>query len=183
RVDRYLPEPPPHRRRSEQAYLPDDSRLTGCAVAPLLPLEFHNAPHAPPFARLHDVDIATRVAPDSVTGPMDRVTPTRQPLAVERQDADHAAVVLGDVNDVVRIDIKERRADQFGRPDLQQFSLLIEHLHAIVLAIGDQQPSAPIDPHAMRQIELPRRLARLAPREQMLRVRRDLMHARIAVTI
>ena len=114
---------------------------------------------------------------------MDRIAPARQPFAVERQDADHAAVVLGDVNDVVRIDIEERRTDQLGRPDLQQFSLLIEHLHAIVLAIGDQQPPAPIDPHAMRQVELPRRVARLTPREQMLRVRRELVHAGIAVAI
>ena len=63
---------------------------------------------------------------------MDRaVSPECQALAVEAQDADPAAVVLGDVNDVVIVDIEERRADQLGRSDRQQFAVLVEHLHPV----------------------------------------------------
>ena len=124
-----------------------------------------------------------RIAANPVHRAVDRIAPPRQPLAVQRQDADHASVMLGDVHDVVGIDVEERGTDQFGRPDFQQPSVEIEHLHTIVLAIGHQQPASPIDPHAMRQVELSRRGPRLAPREQMLCVGRKLVHPRIAVAV
>ena len=114
---------------------------------------------------------------------MDRIAPTCQPLAIERQDADHAAVMLGDVHHVVRIDVEERRTDQLGRPDLQQPAIQIEHLHTIVLSIGHQKPAPPVDPYAMRQVELSWPLARLTPREQIPGVRRELVHAGIAITV
>ena len=48
-----------------------------------------------------------RVDPDPVAGAMNRpVSPAGQALAVEGQDADPAAIVLGDVNDVVLVDIE-----------------------------------------------------------------------------
>src|SRR6516165_3407572 len=79
----------------------------------LLALIFDDAPHTSPFARLHDVEIAVRIDPNPVTGAIDRaVSPACQALAVEGQDADPAAVVLGDVNDIVIVDIEESRADQ-----------------------------------------------------------------------
>src|SRR5215203_3139684 len=56
-----------------------------------------------PGARPDDVDVAVRVAPDAMTGAEARVAPAGQPLAVEGQDADEAAVVLGDVDDVVGV--------------------------------------------------------------------------------
>ena len=86
-----------------------------------------------------------------MAGAVDRsVAPARQPLTVEGQDADHAAIVLGDVNDVLVIDIEKGRADQLGRPDFKQLAGLIEDLHAIVFAIGDEDAAAPVDPDAMR---------------------------------
>ena len=92
---------------------------------------YDDAPHASPLARLHDIEVAVRVDPDPVTGAHARnrpVAPARQPLAVEGQDADPAAIVLGDVDGVVIVDVEERRADQFGRPDGQQFAVLVEYL-------------------------------------------------------
>ena len=47
-----------------------------------------------------------RVDPDPVAGAVNRAAPAREALAVEGQDADHAAIVLGDVNDVVLVDIE-----------------------------------------------------------------------------
>ena len=38
----------------------------------LLSLVLDDAPHASPLARLHDVEVAVRVDPDSMTGAMDR---------------------------------------------------------------------------------------------------------------
>jgi PAS domain S-box-containing protein len=133
-------------------------------VPVLLAVVLHDTPHASPVAGLHDVEVAPRVAPDPVAGAIGRpVAPARQALAVERQDADHAAVVLGDVDDVVIIDIEEGRADQLDRPDLEQFAVLVEHLHPVVFPVGDEHAAAPVDPDTMRQVELPRRGARLAP--------------------
>ena len=63
-------------------------------------------PSLPPLARLHDIEIAVRVDPDPVAGAVNRAAPAREALAVEGQDADHAAIVLGDVNDVVLVDIE-----------------------------------------------------------------------------
>src|SRR5436190_1559393 len=159
--------------------------LTGRAGLLLLPVVFHDASHARrPFARLHDVEIAPRVAPDAVARAVDRpVAPARQPLAIQIQDADKAAIVLGDVDRVLGIDIEECRADQFGRPDFEQLSVLIEHLHAVVLAVGDKQAAAPVDPDAVRQIELPRRVAGLAPGELVFGLGREFVDPGVAVTV
>src|SRR6516225_552196 len=106
-----------------------------------------------------------------MTGAMDRaVSPAREAFAIEGQDADHAAIVLGDVDDVVLVDIEERGADQLGRPDGQQFAVLVEDLHSVVFTIGHEQTAAAIDPYAVRQVELPGRIARLTPGEEMLAV-------------
>src|SRR6516165_7450916 len=150
----------------------------------LLPLVFDDAPHAPPLARLHDIEVAMRVDPNPVAGAMDRaVSPARQTLAVEGQDADPAAIVLRDVNDVVIVDIEERRADQFGRPNRQQFAVLIEDLHPVVFAVGHQHPAAPVDPDAVRQVELAGRRPRFAPGEQMFGVGREFVHPGIAIAV
>src|SRR5579872_1018172 len=167
--------------RADQCTNKNAQRRGACPI--LNPLELHHTPYASPLARLHDIDIAARIPPDPMTRPMDRVTPSRQPLAIQRQNTDHPAIMLGDINNVFVVDIKERRPDQLDRPNLQQIPLLIEHLHTIVLSIRHQQPAASIDPHPMRQIELTTLPPRLTPRKQMLRISRELMHPRIAVTI
>src|SRR5271167_2716777 len=150
----------------------------------LLPFVLDDAAYAPPLARLHDIKVAVRINPDPVAGTIDRaVAPARQALAVEGQDADPPAIVLGDVNDVVGVDIKEGRANQFGRPDIQQFAALVEDLHPIVLAVGHQHPAAPVDPYAVRQVELSRRGARLAPGELVFGIGREFVHPSIAVAV
>src|ERR1700730_6662579 len=84
----------------------------------LLPLVLDDAAHAAPLARLHNVEVAVRIDPDPMAGAIDgTVAPAGQALAVEGQDADHPAIVLGDVDHVVIVDIEECRADQLGRPD------------------------------------------------------------------
>jgi hypothetical protein len=75
--------------------------------------------------------------------------------------------MLGDINDVVSVNVEKCRADQLCGPNLQQMAILIEYLDTIILAIRDLQPPAPIDPNAMRQIELTRRGARFTPRKHM----------------
>src|SRR5690242_8799433 len=67
----------------------------------LHPLELDHATHTAPLAGLHDIEVAARIAPDAMAGAMDRCTPTCQSLAVQCQNADHAAVVLGDVHNIV----------------------------------------------------------------------------------
>src|SRR5919109_2878748 len=131
----------------------------------LLPHVLHHAAHASPLTWLHDIEIAPRIHPNTMAGTMDRTAPPGQPLAIQRQNADHATVMLGDVDDVLVIHIEKRWADQLRRPDGEQLPILIEDLHAVVLTVGDQQASAAIDPHPMGQVELPRGLPRLAPRE------------------
>ena len=111
------------------------------------------------------------------------VAPARQPLAVEGQDADHPGIVLGDVDDVVVVDIEERDADQLDRPDRQQLAVLVEDLHPVVLAVGDQHPPAAVDPQPVRQVELARPVARLAPGLEIFHIGREFVHARVAVAV
>ena len=143
----------------------------------------HDAPGTPPRARAHDVEVPPRVAPDAVAGAEARVAPLGQPLALEREDADEPAVVLGDVDDVVGVHVEDRRADQRGGPGLEILALLIEHLHAVVLPIAYEHATVAIDPHAVRQVELTRARARLPPREQVFPVGGELVHAGVAVAV
>src|SRR5215470_14402752 len=92
---------------------------------------------------------------------MDRCAPAGKPFAIERQDTEHAAVVFRNVDDVIVVDVEEGRSDQLGRPDAEQFTLQVEDLNAIVLAVGYQQAAAPVIPDAMRHVELSWSLARL----------------------
>ena len=127
-----------------------------------------------PFAGLHDVEIVVRVDPDAVARAVDRAAPGGQALAVEVEDADHPGIVLGDIDDVVVVDIEERHPDQLGRPHRQQFAALVEHLDPVVLAVGDQHPAAAVDPHPVRQVELSRCGAGLPPREQVFGISGEL---------
>src|SRR5262249_46325920 len=89
----------------------------------------------------------------------------------------------GDIDDVVRVDIEKRWTDQFCRPDLQQLAILVKDLHAVVLTVGYQQAPVFIDPHPVRQVELSRRRARLAPGEEIRAVGSKLVHPGVAVPV
>ena len=91
--------------------------------------------------------------------------------------------MLGDVDDVVGVHVEDRRADQRGGPGPEVLAVLIEHLHAVVLPVAHQDAPVPVDPHPVRQVELARARARLAPREQMRPVGGELVHARVAVAV
>src|SRR5687767_6620755 len=84
----------------------------------------HDPPSPSPWARAHDVEIAARVAPDAVARLERRVAPLREALAFQREDADVAAVVLDDIDDVVGIDVDDRGTDELRRPDVEQSSFL-----------------------------------------------------------
>src|SRR5262249_18516744 len=77
----------------------------------------------------------------------------------------------------------EGRTDQLGRPDAEQFTIQVEDLNAIVLAVGYQQAAAPVIPDAVWQVELSWSFARLSPGELVCAVSRELVHAGIAVAV
>ena len=124
---------------------------------------FNNAPPPSPRPRAHHVKVTVRITPDAVARAERDVTPLRETLAFRRQHADQSAIVLNDVNNILRVDIDHCRPDELGRPNVQQLAVLIEHLHPVILTIRHQQTPAPVYPHRVRQVELARRSARLAP--------------------
>src|SRR5262249_52424737 len=67
---------------------------------------FHDSATAPPAPRPHDVEVAAGVPPDAVTRAKARVAPPGQALAVEGEHADHAAIVLRDVHDIVGVHVE-----------------------------------------------------------------------------
>ena len=62
-------------------------------------------------------------------------------------------------------------------------AVAVEHLDAVILAVGDVHPALRVGGDVVRDVELAGIRARLAPREQQLSVRRVLVHARIAVAV
>src|SRR5262245_17614036 len=119
-------------------------------LSDLLPHVLHHATYASPLTRLDDIEIALGIHPDAVARTVDGAAPASQALAIQRQNAHHAAVVLGDVDDVIVIHVEKRWADQLRRPHGEELTILIEDLHAVVFPVGDQQASATINPHPMR---------------------------------
>src|SRR5436853_378478 len=73
-----------------------------------------------PGTRTHDVQIAARIAPDPVARAKCRIAPMCKALAVEREHAHHAGVVLDDVHDVLVVHVEDCRADQLRRPYREQ---------------------------------------------------------------
>src|SRR6266849_6254160 len=147
------------------------------------PHVLHEAPAPAPGARPHDVEVPAGVAPDAVARAEARIAPLREALALERQDAHQAAVVLGNVDDVVGVDIEHRRPDQLGRPRVQECALLVEDLHPVVLPIAHHDTPVPVDPHAVGQVELAGVGPGLAPGAQMRAVGGELEDARVAVAV
>ena len=64
-----------------------------------------------------------------------------------------------------------------------ELAVAVEHLHAMVLAIRHIDPAVGVAADIVRQVELPRLDARLAPRHQPLAVLVVFVHARIAVAV
>ena len=62
-------------------------------------------------------------------------------------------------------------------------SVLVEHLHPMVFAIGDIDPAVRITADVVHDVEPARSGARLAPRRQQLSIGRELVHARVAVAV
>src|SRR6184192_152969 len=63
------------------------------------------------------------------------------------------------------------------------FAIAVEHLHAMVLAVGDIDPAIRIAADVMRDVELAGIGAGLAPGEQEFTVRAEFMDPRIAVAV
>src|SRR3990172_2846430 len=72
-------------------------------------------------------------------------------------------IAIGHIHSVLRVDEKAARLPKLF-PFLQEFSVLIENLDAIVTAVGDEQPSRGIHGDAMRHVELPGTRSFLPPR-------------------
>src|SRR6185369_17788008 len=98
----------------------------------------HDAPLPSPRARPHDVEVPAGVAPDAVARAEAGIAPLGEALTLERQHAEQAAVVFGDVDDVVGVHVEDRRPDQLRGPHAQELACLVEHLHAVVLAVADE---------------------------------------------
>src|ERR1051326_1341017 len=62
-------------------------------------------------------------------------------------------------------------------------AVAVEHLHAMILAIGHIDPAIGIAGDVARDVELARIGAGPAPRQQQFAVRRVFVHARIAITV
>src|SRR5262245_30648916 len=63
------------------------------------------------------------------------------------------------------------------------FAVAVEHLHAMVLAVGDVDPAAIVGGDIVGDVELPRFTAGFAPRHDELARRRELVHARVTVAV
>src|SRR5712691_2861935 len=143
----------------------------------------HHAPRPSPGSGPHDVEIATRIAPDAMARTEAGIAPLCQALAFQCPHTDQATVVLGDIDDVGGVHIEKRWTDQFCRPDLQKLTILIKDLYAVVLAVGHEYTPVLVDPHAVRQVELSRCRARLAPGEEVRAIGSELVHPSIAVAV
>ena len=69
------------------------------------------------------------------------------------------------------------------RPDREHLAGGTEDLDPVVFPIAHEHPPVGVHPHAMRQIELARLRARLAPRLDQLAVPRKAVDAGVAVTV
>src|SRR5712691_3339552 len=132
-------------RRSQERALVQDLRNGPLVQAYVL----HDTPGPSPGSWPYNVEITAGVAPDAMTRAEAGVTPLCQALAFQGQDADQAAVVLGDIDDVVSIHVEKGWANQCRGPDLQKFAVLVKNLDAVVLAVRHQHTPVLINPDAM----------------------------------
>jgi len=62
-------------------------------------------------------------------------------------------------------------------------AVAVEHLHAMIFAVGDIDPAVGVAGYVVRDVEFARICAGPAPRQDQFAVRRVFVHARIAVTV
>ena len=89
---------------------------------------------------------------------------------------------LGDVGAALAVEDDVRRPLRVG-PLGQVLAVRAEDLDAVVLAVADEHAAVGGDGDAVRQVELAGPVARLAPRPLELAVRREVVHAAVAVAV
>ena len=82
----------------------------------------------------------------------------------------------------LRIEVKASRARQVN-PLRLELPFRAEYLYAMVLAVCHIHPAILVHAHVVDNVELPRVIARLSPREQVLAIRRILMHRRVGIAV
>ena len=96
-----------------------------------------------------------------------------------------AGEVLADIDEflvALRVQIQARRA-RHVRPLRFELALRAEYLDAMVFAVGDIDPAVLVHADIVHDVELTWVVARFAPREQVLAVRRILVHRRVGVAV
>ena len=125
-----------------------------------------------------------------------RIAEAAQQLALVIDDADprpeiralqvdrHRRAELADIADRVAgvVHVEAARAVQIV-PLRLVFAVAVEHLHPVVLAVGDIDPAIGIGADVVHDVELAGLGAGLAPRHQQLAVRRIFMDAGVAVAV
>jgi len=94
----------------------------------------------------------------------------------------HPGHVVGDEDPLLRIDADIGRALE-ATPNAEQRTFGIEDLDSVILAVGDVYPVPRIDSNAVRDMELGPLSTRHAPAAQVPAVRRERVHARVAVAV
>src|SRR2546428_4469400 len=89
---------------------------------------------------------------------------------------------LGDDRDAALVENQLRRSLHVG-PLGQELSVRAENLDAVVLPIAYEYAAVGVHRHAVRDHELAGAVARFTPRAPQLAIRRELVHARVPVTI
>src|SRR6266852_9581979 len=150
-----------------------------------------------------DVDVATRVDSQPMRRhelarlePGRALAQPRQHLALVTVDADprsyvvyvvvdaHTAADLADVEAALRTGLHEQaRGTVHVVPLRLELAVAVEHLDAMVLAVGDVDPPVRVAADVVRDVELARVGAGLTPRAEQRAVRRVLVHARVAIAV
>src|SRR5262249_49162525 len=129
---------------------------------------------------LGHVEIALRVAVDSVRADLDRLAPG-QDFSAGRIHRD-ARNLVRDVERAARVTVDVHRVVKVA-PLAVEVALGAEDLHAVVLSVGDEDPIVRVDPHSVRGRELTASGAGRAPREQMLAFGIEPVHGGVAIAI
>ena len=151
-----------------------------------------------------DIDVAFRIQRDAVrrekfagieTGAV-FTAEARDPISLAVEDAQaRAEIGRGAVDRHPRAELAHNEIRLLPSAAMQRagavqeiplrlvFAIAVEHLHAMVLAIGDIDPALGIGDDVVHDIELAGIGARLAPAFYQFAVRSEFMHAGVAVTI
>src|SRR5829696_3849197 len=154
--------------------------------------------HQPLGPDLRPIDIALGICGDALRGAgagrvLDGIRNKRRDCPVLRAADANAAfpaiVVLryrlgfgiGDIDDITFVDVDSARAAELC-PLIKEFSVLVENLDAVVLAVPDEQPPSRIHRDRMRNVELPWSRALLAPSPDELALLRELHYAGVGIS-